>query len=79
MVIPGLDKILRDNFRTKFTQGINLGFGHTPRTNAVTKPFFLGLKIKQIKDEIFINKFKYFKNLLKIFGVEKYQILGNSP
>ena len=33
--------------------------------------FFLGLQVKQCKDEIFINQAKYIKNMLKKFGMEK--------
>ncbi|GJX64432.1 copia protein [Tanacetum coccineum] len=32
--------------------------------------FFLGLKIKQIEDEIFFNQSKYIKEMLKKFGLE---------
>ncbi|KAE8665793.1 C-terminal binding protein AN [Hibiscus syriacus] len=32
--------------------------------------FFLGLQIKQRKDDIFINQAKYFKDMLKKFGLE---------
>jgi hypothetical protein len=32
--------------------------------------FFLGLQIKQLKDEIFISKSKYLKEMLKKFGLE---------
>jgi hypothetical protein len=36
--------------------------------------FFLGLQIKQTKNEIFINQSKYIKDLLKKFGIEKSKI-----
>ena len=32
--------------------------------------FFLGLQVKQTKDDIFINQAKYVKDLLKRFGLE---------
>jgi hypothetical protein len=32
--------------------------------------FFLGLQIKQLKDGIFISQSKYFKDMLKKFGLE---------
>ena len=32
--------------------------------------FFLGLQIKQLKDGIFVSKSKYFKDMLKKFGLE---------
>jgi hypothetical protein len=32
--------------------------------------FFLGLQIKQLKDGIFISQSKYFKDVLKKFGLE---------
>ena len=32
--------------------------------------FFLGLQIKQCKDEIFINQIKYIRDILKKFGME---------
>ena len=32
--------------------------------------FFLGLQIKQTKDDIFINQSKYYKELLKRFGMD---------
>jgi hypothetical protein len=32
--------------------------------------FFLGLQIKQLKDEIFISQSKYLKDMLKKFGLE---------
>ena len=32
--------------------------------------FFLGLQVKQSKDEIFINQAKYIKDMLKKFGFE---------
>jgi hypothetical protein len=33
--------------------------------------FFIGLQIKQTKDDIFINQSKYVKDLLKRFGMEQ--------
>jgi hypothetical protein len=36
--------------------------------------FFLGLQIKENKNEIFINQSKYIKDLLKKFGIEKSKI-----
>jgi hypothetical protein len=36
--------------------------------------FFLGLQIKQTKNGIFINQYKYIKDLLKKFGFEKSKI-----
>lgn len=35
--------------------------------------YFLGLQIKQLKNDIFINQSKYFKELLKIFDMENYK------
>ena len=32
--------------------------------------FFLGLQIKQCKDEIFINQTKYARDILKKFGMD---------
>jgi hypothetical protein len=36
--------------------------------------YFLGLQIKQTKNEIFFNQSKYIKDLLKKFGIEKSKI-----
>ena len=36
--------------------------------------YFLGLKIKQIGDEIFINQAKYTRELIKKFGLEDAKI-----
>ena len=33
--------------------------------------FFLGLEVKQCKDEIFINQAKYIKDMLKKFGINE--------
>ena len=38
--------------------------------------FFLGLQVKQSKDEIFINQAKYIKNMLKKFGFEDVREIG---
>ena len=38
--------------------------------------FFLGLKIVQNKEGIFISQTKYLKDLLKIFGLEKCKPIG---
>ena len=38
--------------------------------------FFLGLQVKQCKDEIFINQAKYIKDMLKKFGFEDVREIG---
>ena len=38
--------------------------------------FFLGLKVKQYKDGIFINQLKYVKDMLKKFGFEDVREIG---
>ena len=40
--------------------------------------YFLGLQIKQTNDGIFVNHSKYFKELIKRFGMEKLKTLGYS-
>ena len=40
--------------------------------------YFLELQIKQSKEEIFINQAKYFKDLLKKFGMEDAKTLCTS-
>ena len=40
-------------------------------SHVVELSYFLGLKIKQLNDEIFITQAKYAKNLMKKFGLEK--------
>ena len=41
-------------------------------------PFFLGLQIKQLKDEIFINQSKYIQEMLKKFSFTDYKP-ANTP
>jgi len=48
-------KYMQDEFKMSIIRALN---------------FFLGLQIKQTKDDIFINQSKYIKYLLKIFGME---------
>ena len=38
--------------------------------------FFLGLQVKQCKDEIFINQTKYIKDMLKKFGFKNVREIG---
>ena len=38
--------------------------------------FFLGLQVKQSKDEVFINQAKYIKDMLKKFGFEDVREIG---
>ena len=38
--------------------------------------FFLGLQIKQTKEEIFINQTKYIRKILKKFGMENAKEIG---
>jgi len=40
--------------------------------------YFLGLQVKQLKDEIFLNQAKYCKDLLRKFGIEKCKSI-NTP
>ncbi|GJW26664.1 retrovirus-related pol polyprotein from transposon TNT 1-94 [Tanacetum coccineum] len=39
--------------------------------------FFLGLQIKQMEDDIFLNKSKYIKEMLKKFGIEDSKPMKN--
>nr|GEZ75347.1 retrotransposon protein, putative, unclassified [Tanacetum cinerariifolium] len=48
-------KIMHDEFEMSMIRKLN---------------FFLGLQIKQMKDEIFFNQSKYIKEMLKKFGLE---------